>query len=236
MKLYFLSFGNNRYNHALYRIRREAVSLNIFNHIYIYNENELKQFNEFWDKHKDFILLNSRGYGYWIWKPFLVKYILSLMDENDILVYADAGCQLNPLGIDKFRDYINIVNNSNSGILSFQLQSEHLEKRWTKMDLFNYLQCHDLADTNQLIATSFIIKKNDKNVQIVNQWYELACNYHLIDDTPSISKNYDIFVEHRHDQSIFSLLRKMYDTEILDDDTYPPNNPINPIWCSRKVH
>jgi hypothetical protein len=235
MKLYFLSFGNNRYNQALYRIRSEAVSLNVFNHIYIYNENELKDLTEFWEKNKDFVLSNARGYGYWIWKPFLVKYTLSLMDENDILVYADAGCQLNPLGIDKFRDYINIVNNSTSGILSFQLQSEHLEKRWTKMDLFNHLKCHNLADTNQLIATSFLIKKNDKNIKIVNEWYDLCCNYHLVDDSPSISKNYEIFVEHRHDQSIFSLLRKIYGTEILNDDTYPANNPVNPIWCSRKV-
>jgi len=32
----------------------------------------------------------------------------------------------------------------------------------------------------------------------------------MIDDSPSISKNLDCFREHRHDQSIFSLLTKKY--------------------------
>lgn len=45
---------------------------------------------------------------------------------------------------------------------------------------------------------------------MVNEWYELGCDYHNIDDSPSILKNIDGFIEHRHDQSIFSLLTKKY--------------------------
>jgi len=45
----------------------------------------------------------------------------------------------------------------------------------------------------------------------VNEWYNVGCDYHNIDDSPSIIKNLDSFIEHRHDQSIFSLLTKKYD-------------------------
>ena len=38
----------------------------------------------------------------------------------------------------------------------------------------------------------------------------IGCNYHLIDDTPSLLENTVDFREHRHDQSIYSLLLKKY--------------------------
>ncbi len=29
--------------------------------------------NKFWKKHGTFIESNPRGYGYWLWKPFIIK-------------------------------------------------------------------------------------------------------------------------------------------------------------------
>ena len=58
----------------------------------------------------------------------------------------------------------------------------------------------------------------DKTRTLVNRWYELCCNYHLIDDSPSIAPNLPEFIEHRHDQAIFSLLTKkmeLFSTETL---------------------
>jgi len=43
---------------------------------------------------------------------------------------------------------------------------------------------------------------------LVNEWYNLSCDYHLIDDSSSVAQNFDCFKEHRHDQSILSLLTK----------------------------
>jgi hypothetical protein len=51
------------------------------------------------------------------------------------------------------------------------------------------------------------------------------CNYHLIDDTPSKSPNFTEFIEHRHDQSILSLLTKLYDMNIyFCKDNYKDDN------------
>jgi hypothetical protein len=235
MKIYFLTFGNNKYNSALNRIKVEAELMNIFDYIDIYNEDKLKSIPEFWNKHKDFIRMNKRGYGYWIWKSFLTQLTLNKMNNNDILIYADAGCEFNILGKSRLLEYINIVNNSQYGILSFQLGSIHLEKRWTKMDLFHYLNCCSLDNTQQLVGGIYIIMKNDHTIKLVNEWYKICCNYNLIDDSKCISKNDDIFVEHRHDQSVFSLLRKIHGTDILEDETYPPKNKKFPIWASRKL-
>jgi hypothetical protein len=228
-KNFFISFGNQRYYNSINRIKNEAESFNIFDNIVVYNDENLKNiFPEFWSAHGNFINNNNRGYGYWIWKSFLVLKTLESMNENDILVYADAGCELNNNGINRLKEYFEIVKNSNYGILSFELI--HPEKQWTKMDLFNELDMNTYEHLNnrQLMATSFILKKCDHTMKLVGEWYKYSSNYHLIDDSNSNAKNDDMFCEHRHDQSIFSLIRKKYGTEIMFDevDSYHDFTPI----------
>jgi len=155
------------------------------------------------------------------------------MENNDILVYADAGCSLNKNGNKRLLEYFNIVNNSCLGILSFELDT--IEKSYTKMDIFNELNVYELMNTKQLNATAFIIKKCERTVNLVKEWYKLCSNYHLISDELSKIPNAPEFKDHRHDQSIFSLLRKKRGTEILRDETYfYPDWEISgknyPIW------
>jgi hypothetical protein len=63
--------------------------------------------------------------------------------------------------------------------------------------------------SRQIAATAFIYKKSSVTRTIMNRWYELACDYKNIDDSHS-SITIEYFSEHRHDQSIFSLLLKRY--------------------------
>jgi hypothetical protein len=221
-RFYFLSFGNEAYHSSLQRIKEQAKSFNMFNDLFIYKEDDLRTIPEFWNEHHGWINSKKRGHGYWIWKSFLTKYVMEkYMEDNDILVYADAGCSLNIHGKTRLFEYIDIVNNSDYGILSFSM--DHLpEKSWTKMDLFRHLNATEdvYMNSGQIIATSFVLRKCGHTKFIIDLWYETACNYHLLDDSASNSKNDDSFKEHRHDQSIFSLIRKVYGTEILTDETF----------------
>lgn len=225
-KKIFLTFGNDRYYNSLNRIKDQSLSFNIFDEIFIFNDIKLKdEYPEFWEKHKNFIINNQRGYGYWIWKSYLTLKILEKMNENDILVYADAGCFLNNNGIDRLNEYFEIVKNSNYSILSFELP--FIEKNYTKMDLFEYLGLNnnEMLNSNQLVGGIYILKKCDKTIFLFNELYNIISNnYNLIDDSNSILNNDISFVEHRHDQSVFSLLRKKYGTEILYDETYFPED------------
>jgi hypothetical protein len=38
---------------------------------------------------------NKRGYGYWIWKSQIIKQHMDLLNDGEILLYCDAGSQLN---------------------------------------------------------------------------------------------------------------------------------------------
>jgi hypothetical protein len=61
----------------------------------------------------------------------------------------------------------------------------------------------------------------------------------LIDDSPSKLPNYPSFHENRHDQSLFSVIRKKCGTEMTDfDETYFNNDWSGiamkyPFWATR---
>lgn len=42
------------------------------------------------------------------------------MEDDDILVYSDAGNVFNSKGIPRFLEYIKMLDDSTSGILAFQ--------------------------------------------------------------------------------------------------------------------
>ena len=52
---------------------------------------------EFWKKNGDFIEKNKRGYGYWLWKSYIIKKTMDMMKDGDILLYLDSGCEINIL-------------------------------------------------------------------------------------------------------------------------------------------
>lgn len=238
---FFITFGGPtyKYHNAVKKIGMEAKELNYFDKIVLLTEKTIKnteEFLEFYNKNYNFMENNSRGYGYWIWKPYIVKKILEKMNDNDILFYADSGCTINIKGKNRLDDYVDMVNKSEYGILSFQLS--HLEKQYTKMDVFEYFNCYDLLETKILVGGIFVLRKCKQTVELVDKWYETVCNYYLITDEPSKIPNDPSFIEHRHDQSIWSLLRKNHGSVIIDDETYFENwnNGINfPIWATRKV-
>jgi hypothetical protein len=217
-KIYFQTFGNSKFYEALERIKKEATKFELFEKIFIYNDKDLKNDNKFWKEHGEFINKNSRFYGYAIWKPYLILKSLESINYGDILLYCDAGCELNYKGKERLLEYINIINSNDKSVLCFELKQ--IENMWNKMDLIDKLNAHDLLNTPQILSGVGFFKKTEKSIKLLTDWYNLSNEYHLIDDTPSILPNHIEFKEHRHDQSLFSLLCKKYDANILQDETY----------------
>lgn len=237
--LYFVSFGGPSvsYHAALQRICGEAKSFNLFTKILGYTDVYLKNDTEFWSKHGNFISVNPRGYGYWLWKSYLCKKLLASINDGDIIVYADAGCTMNLQGKPRLLEYIEMCKTHESGIVSFQLT--HLEQCWTKNDTSQYLGASRAElSSGQLVGGIFILRKCKTVLDIVDKWYETGSKYNLIDDSPSLAPNDPEFKENRHDQSIWSILRKQHGSIILPDETYFLDWNIYgapfPFWATRK--
>ena len=96
VRLVGLTFGagNKRYNAAAYRFKAQLENLELFDEIIAITEKNLQEKEEFWLKHKNFIEKHKRGYGYWLWKPYIIMQQLENMGEGDVLFYADAGCEV----------------------------------------------------------------------------------------------------------------------------------------------
>ena len=215
--IYFVSFGGPTLNYleAVERICNQAKNFNIFKEIYKYTDKELKDDNEFWAKHGDFISNNHRGYGYWLWKSYIIKLSLDKIDDNNILLYCDSGCELDIKYISNFNKLIEKTNEK----LIIGTYSSSNDILFTKMDTIKYfnMENHHKLKDNHMQATTLMMKKCDIITSLINEWYDICSNnYHLIDDSPSIEKNFDNFIDNRHDQSIYNLLVKKYNLHNYD--------------------
>ena len=97
-------------------------------------------------------------------------------------------------------------------ILVTQLPHPYTDLNWTKADtleLFPNITIEKLSE-GQIQGGIMILKKNSYTESLVRQWKDLMAvtNLHFFDDSPSLKLNNSSFIEHRHDQSIWSLILK----------------------------
>ena len=111
-KIYFCTFGGPTQNlhDAVKRITSQAQEFELFERIFSYTDMDLKSDLNFWTIHKQFIESNSKGYGYWLWKPYLILKSLEQIAQDDILLYCDSGCELNVKGKDHLFKLIEKTN------------------------------------------------------------------------------------------------------------------------------
>jgi hypothetical protein len=151
-------------------------------------------------------------------------------NPGDIIIYSDAGCAISTRekAQAKFKEWINDVRNIEPYRISFV--TPHLEKYYTKNDLFEIMNLNDSTYKNSghHSAAVQIYKHTPENLSFINEYYKFACldNYHYITDEQSRSNNDNNFREHRHDQSILSLLFKKYGSYTYDDHWKDYNYPI----------
>jgi hypothetical protein len=212
---------------------------------FITNETNLSE--DFRNKFQDKLKKDVRGFGYWCWKPQIILQALNSIDMGDIIHYADIGCHLNIQGRERLLEYFEICQLANSGILSFQDKfignvffdnrvgkNLGIERKLTKGDLLDYFNVRhnqEIVDTPQIGATTMFIKKTPLSMCLVTIWIRtFSNNFNLIDDTISASHNLEGFLEHKHDQSIWSILTKLNNVDIVSyfETQYPL------IWSSEK--
>ena len=200
---HFITFTSFNMIGAGQRLINQAWYLKLFDTIKLFTPIDLIKDKEFWDIHKPFIESNERGYGYWIWKSYIIKKTLTEIADGDILLYLDAGCEIDSKKAFLLQNAFDICQKD--VILGTGTQQK--ESSWTKKDLsFIY----PIDNTEQRQGGVIMMLACPKVRELVDEWYMLSSDYHLLDDSPSIIPNPPAFVEHRHDQSIWSLLTKKY--------------------------
>ena len=102
--------------------------------------------------------------------------------------------------------HLNVMEN-----ISFPFREERKYSKGDLLDFFNFYNNTSVTETPQYMAGCFFIKKSKRSMSFINEWLDIFNKrFDLVDDTVSKLENLNGFLEHRHDQSVFSLLCKKY--------------------------
>ncbi len=200
-----VSYANDVFKPSQKKNTESALSVGGFDHVFAFGPKDLDK--DFRKKNAE-VLSQHRGNGYWLWKPYVINKVLAGMGEGDYLFYCDAGAFF----IDNIQHLIDFSQRIKQDVIPFELG--FLEKHWTKRDVFIALECDKdaFSETFQRLASFVLIRKSSDAMAFVSEWLASSQIPGLIDDSPNVKglPNDKDFKEHRHDQSIYSLLTKKH--------------------------
>jgi predicted SAM-dependent methyltransferase len=214
------SFGTiQRFTPALRALGDSALASAHVDKIIRFSENDISP--EFY-KENEAQFKASRGFGYWIWKAYFINKLLNIANSGDILFYIDASNEvikdLTPLYEQCLKDEKGIILFDNrDGEPTGNVWKNNL---WTKSDCFNLMELREdkYIFGNQINASYILFRKTDFSVDFFKTYLNYCKNNNIISDDPNITEDFNKdFRDHRHDQSILSLLAIKQGVTVLRD-------------------
>jgi len=201
-KIFFMTFGagNIGIQNAAQRLGSQAVESGFFDEVEVFSYSDLPP--KVTELFAPATLDECRGFGFWAWKPYLINQKMESLVDGDILVYLDAGSEINKHGVDRFTYYLDFV--ARHDVLVFPIPYQH--RFWVKPHSSLRIERHNFF-RNQVWAGMIMLRVSDLSRRIVSRWYELAFENSGSALTEDISDGEifpEGFKEHRHDQSILS--------------------------------
>lgn len=239
MNLELVTFANSRsqWCHAGKRLRRQAIRTGWFSDVRLFDETFIQDlYPKLWTS----ICRNtdSRGFGYWRWKPALVLE-MAKSSKADFVMYLDAGCELNSSQqaggrLTEYLDYASARN-------ILLMRQETSIDRWCKSETLEFLQVSpEAAPQIPMLTASFVLIRTSGDLSILEEWLESAyvAEGLLFDDRWDASKQVSGFRDHRHDQAVLSIhvhhsgLQTIADETYFDDDWCGLGSKF-PVWAMR---
>ena len=205
-KIVCISYGDESFKQSLEYNGKSALEIAKADEFYGYTPEDIDP--EFKAKN-DYILSKGRGNGYWLWKPyFLYKTLTEKLNDGDYLIYSDAGI----FYVDLAQKLVDFLNEKKAEMYLHRLP--HLEKEYTKRDAFILMGVDGpfYAETGQFNAAFQVYRKSKFTEFFLGEYLYYAQDKRIITDDQNEmgTPNYEGFIDHRHDQSILSLLTKKY--------------------------
>lgn len=200
MKVNLITFSNEKYKKQQKALTEQANS--VFDGVFVYGDCWLKK-TDFYQKNKK-ILDQSRGAGYWLWKPYIILETFKHLEEGDVILYIDSSDVFTNGVVAFLRNYYSTPNRE-----LILTPGAYPQKNWTKKDCFTLMKCDtpEYHNVIQLEAGILSFKKCDNTIKLIEEWLGYCENENIITDLDNTTGiNYDGFIDHRHDQSILTNL------------------------------
>jgi hypothetical protein len=228
MKRVHISYANEKFAKSLELLEKTSREVGQIDNFIPYTREWLIT-TDFYTKNR-YILDKPRGSGYFIWKPGIILETFKKLEKGDVVLYSDAGLTV----INSLSPLFKIMeNHPNDGKMLFKLPAvgtTHKAKMWTKRDCFVLIKilegvapCNADSEvfwnadmTNGAIS---LWEYNDENVEFLKEWQRYLRDPRIsTDDNNMCGPNFSEFKDHRHDQSVLTILSKKW--EILNNKEF----------------
>ena len=208
--LSFITYGDHNFSSSKERILNEAKEMGCFDGIIkAYGPEDL---SEGFKQAVGNVLNEERGGGYWTWRPYIFMDIMSKLKDNDIFLYTDAGCVLQVSGVNRLKEYAEMISpESGKSVLCMRLRP-YDQKSWTTDEIFKYFNEDpngEIGNAKQVLATIQMYRKCPESMAVIQKFYDIArTRPDLFTDkhNEETKRVRPEFADNRHDQSIFSML------------------------------
>lgn len=223
--------GSERWRRAGRRFEREAQSTGWFSEVRVYDAQRLRdEFPEFFARRAQLYEHTTPGYGFWSWKPFLLRKHLESTGPSARIMYLDAGSHFNvtPRSERRFREYERATERDGALLM----RMPHLPERdWTKPAVLEHFRISSEDSTSgQLVGGVIMLARSGPSFELCREWESAMAldNYRLVRDPETPQERGPYLREHRHDQSVFSCLAKARGLASIPDETF-----FAPKWHER---
>lgn len=211
MRKIYITFSGDRYHNTTERIVKDAPRLGA-DDVFVYDDVWLMRHRH------EFYLQNqwawnhprTRGFGWFIWKPFLIMDALNRVNDGDIVLFTDADTY----PIHDFSMLYDICK-ANEGVMLFSaVGCSH--RHWCKRDCFIIMGQDEPKYNAEIVqhgvARFMCFQKGPRRPQqFLMEWLAYCCNpLANTFDKSVIAPEYPELREHRCEQAIMTNLAHKY--------------------------
>jgi hypothetical protein len=84
MKTYLVNFADDKFKKSQKKLNESALKFGV-DKVFSFSPDDIVK-TDFYEKNR-IILEKKRGFGYWLWKPYIIIDTLSKLNDGDILIY-----------------------------------------------------------------------------------------------------------------------------------------------------
>jgi hypothetical protein len=210
-RVFVCSFASGPYAARGAFVERAWSESGLFERVWVWRPEDL--FPEF-DEETSGRTSTRKGDGWWRWKSEIALRSMqsAIMEEDDVLFYADVGCAMDfsERKVAYFRHMISRLCDRREfapvGVLFCQWK--HKDRRFIKREAAEFVLGpieYERLRSGQFMGGLWMLRKCDESLGLLREWREYCCHVELLDEEMRVPQP-SFMGAHRHDQSIFSMV------------------------------
>lgn len=206
-RLHFITFANSGYTRPD-RILDQAHKSNFFDSILCYSEADIAPLLL---RHPIHFLSNrKRGFGRYMWKPYVLLKRLREVPNGDIVIYSDSGNHIQPSAKSKFDFYLESLELRNKSIGVFETSSSYKAISYVRKAVvesyFPTFYSEPTRSMNSVYAGLIFARKTHRVEETVHDWLDLCEKFLPRNDSGSKKNEVSEFIGQDVDNGILNLV------------------------------